>query len=390
MLTADNETAFDRTSRLAMNPFMLRHLSNPFFFESPSNQWEFTDRVNEMKTLSGILSSAGRRVLTYGRRRMGKTSILEHAVRKLPGKFLLVDVSTAASVAELAKKLLAAMPLQDEGKFQKVLQFAQRYFKEVSIKAGKISLSTEFRPLNDESTMEDVLNLLNECAGADDAPWTIILDEFQEIRAIAGDKADWKLRGVIQKHRNLNYVFTGSDHRLVEWMTNPVAPFFKQLQQIEIGPIDPTHLAGWLRERAKVGGMTKFPYAEQIVAMAGPCTGDVVRLAKTVFDFAGEGQAGDVVSKAFDAIALIELNTEFNAHWRSIGSTPARSMLRAIAAGQQPTSAETLQQYGIRSASTAGTAVAWLLDKQFLVRTAEGKVAFDNPFYRRWVQFNAA
>ena len=50
---------------------------------------------------------------------------------------------------------------------------------------------------------------------------------------------DWRLRGIIQGHKNLNYIFTGSDHRLIGWMTDPTAPFFKQLAQMEVGPIDP-------------------------------------------------------------------------------------------------------------------------------------------------------
>lgn len=360
--------------------------ANPFFFESPSNRWEFTDRVTEMKTLSSLLTQRGRRLLVYGRRRMGKTSLIEEAARRIKGHFLLVDVSTAASVSDLANKLLAAMPRQ-ERRFADVLALAQKYFKQVTVAAGKISLGAEFR-MSDEASLEGVLNLIDEAAQDDDVPWTVVLDEFQDIRTIAGDKADWRLRGYIQKHRALNYVFTGSDHRLVEWMTNPAAPFFKQLHQLEIGPIDPAHLADWIRARAKTGGIPKFPHAEQIASLAGPCTGDIVRLAKTVFDLAAADAKGDLVAKAFDLIALVELNAEHNQFWRSISSVQDRSVLRAIALGLPPTSSDTLKKLGIRSASSAGTAVARLLDKQFLTRTEEGRVIFDRPFFRRWVEFN--
>jgi uncharacterized protein len=369
---------------------MASKLSNPFFFETPSNKWEFTDRASELKQLGNLLSSAGRRILIYGRRRMGKTSLLEEAARRLGGKLILVDVSTAASVAELSEKLLAAAPKPDEDRFQRVLKVAQSVFKSVTVKAGKISLGGEFRPLNDEKTLESALDFLHECSAIEDSKWTVAFDEFQDLRVIGGDKADWRLRGVIQKHRHLNYVFSGSDHRIVDWMTNPAAPFFKQLQQLEIGPIPTDLLCPWLCGRSRAGGMGRFPFAERIVEVAGPCTGDIVRLAKAVFDLAHDGTKGDIVASAFDAISLVELNTEFNALWRNIQSSAARSMLRAIAEGQPPTSAETIKRYGIKSASTAGTAVASLLDRMILARDAKGRVIFDSPFFRRWVEFNAA
>ena len=39
----------------------------------------------------------------------------------------------------------------------------------------------------------------------------------------------------------------------------------------------------WLKARAKIGGLADLEQAEDIVAAAGPCTGDIVRLAKAVF-----------------------------------------------------------------------------------------------------------
>ncbi len=366
----------------------MSRLVNPFFFESPSDRWAFTDRETLVPRLTELMQQRGRRLLLHGRRRMGKTSLLKNAALKAGATLLFVDISTAAGLNEVAKKLLAEAPVREGRGFTRALELAKKHLKSFSVSAHKLVLSGELRLEEGEQTLEQVLNYLNASAETADQMWTVAFDEFQDIRDMGGPKVDWKLRGIIQEHRHLNYLFTGSDHRLVAWMTDPSAPFFKQLQQMEVGAIDGAHLAAWIERRAKTGGLPRFPYGELIVAQAGPCTGDVVRLAKAVFDLAAGGREGNLVPVAFDAIALVELNGEFNASWRSLSPTQ-KPVLRALAAGRPPTASETLREYGLKAASTAQKAVEGLIERQFLVREG-GRVVFDSPFFRRWVDFNGA
>lgn len=360
---------------------------NPFFFEVPSDRWSFTDREQPLRTLQDLMGERGRRVLVFGRRRMGKTSLIRNAAEKAKVTFVFCDVSTAASTGELARKLLDSAPAEKGARLAQALTIATKYLKSVSIEAGKVALSGELRQEDAVRTLEGVLNTLNERAADDGEAWTVCFDEFQELRALGGDRIDWQLRGIMQEHRHLNYLFSGSDHRIVGWMTEPAAPFFKQLHQIEVGPIDPAHLAGWIAERAKRGGLPDFPHGEEIVRMAGPCTGDIVRLAKSAFTLAAGGTKKDVVSTAFDVIAGVELTTEFVSHWRSL-PVNQRAILRAIAAGRAPTASDTLREYGLKAPSTASTAIEALVERQFLARDHSG-IIFDNPFFRRWVELNA-
>lgn len=361
-------------------------ITNPFFFESPSDKWSFTDREALTDKLLQLMRESGRRLLIFGRRRMGKTSLLKNAAEKAKVTFIYCDISTAANLSEVARKLMDEAPPEEGGRLSKALEIAGKYLKSVGVSASKITITGELRPLDGNKTLEGVLNTLNERAAQNDEIWTVCLDEFQEIRALGGPKVDWQLRGIMQGHRNLNYIFTGSDHRIVGWMTEPTAPFFKQLQQMEVGPIERDHMARWIERRAKMGGLSPFPYGAQIVDKAGPCTGDIVRLAKTVFGLAIGRAPKDIVSAAFDSIALVELRAEFLNHWRDL-SINQRGVLRAIADDKPPTAMATLREYGLRAASTAGTAVEALVDRQFLTRT-DDSIIFDNPFFRRWVQSN--
>ena len=362
-------------------------LVNPFFFESPSDEPGFTDRAELLPRLTQIMTEKGRRALVHGRRRMGKTSLIRHAARLSRKTFIYCDVSIPASLTELAKHLLAGIPKPETSQVGRLLEIANRRLKTVSVTAKNIlSLVAEIRPDEAEKTLEDVLGTLNDLAADQDDIWTICLDEFQMIQRLGGDGIDWKLRGIMQDHRNLTYIFSGSDHRLIEWMTAADAPFFKQLQHIEVGPIEPGHLAGWIGKRAARGGLAPFPWAEEVIAAAGPCTGDIVRLAHQVFDLAASGAKGKLVAQGFDRIALEELKGPFLEKWGEL-YPPQRSVLRAIADGQSPSSEATLRNYNLRTASTATTAVRALVKTQVLIRI-NGTVGFDNPFFKRWVAYS--
>ena len=359
---------------------------NPFFFESPADRWAFTDREELLPALQSTLAEQGRRVLLYGRRRMGKTSLIQNAARKAKADLIYTDLSTASDLTEVANKLLHAVPEAETGLADKAVKLLKKHFRAVTMTGGKWKLSADLRPESSEANLESVLNYIDDYAGLVDRPVTVCFDEFQDIRTLGGPKAEWKLRGVIQPHRRVNYFFSGSDHRLLQWMTEPHAAFYKQVQTIEVGPIPAAKLASWVNERSQRGGLVGADFGAEVVALAGPCTGDVVRLAKTVFELRATGKKGSV-HDAFDEIALKELHNEFVGLWRPCTSVQ-RAVLRALAAGLPPQAADTLHAFGIRSASSAQTAITSLTDSQLLTRVNDTLV-FDNPFFNRWVAANA-
>jgi hypothetical protein len=364
-------------------------LVNPFNFESPADRWTFTDREELLPVLRQAMGERGRRLLLYGRRRMGKTTLIRNAARLAKVPFLYVDLAAAASLTEVANKLLQAVPQPGEDVAAKVLGLIRRHFKNLTFSAhGYFSLGGDFREKEAAANLDDVLNFINARADVTDELVTVCFDEFQDIRTLAGDRGEWRLRGLIQEHRNLNYFFSGSDHRLLEWMTEPNAAFFKQVQTVHVGPIAPGLLGDWIDARAQMGGLQGAGWGNEVVALAGPCTGDVVRLAKTVFDFHAAKRGAQAATAAFDAIALVDLRDEFVGRWHQC-SASQRGVLRAIALGKAPHAADTLAAFGIRSASTAQSAIDALFDKQILTRDAE-QLIFDNPFFRRWVEANAA
>ena len=356
-------------------------IANPFNFETPADRWSFTDREELLPRISAILNRPKQRALVHGRRRVGKTSLIKHAAVAAKKPFAFIDLSTANDLNEVARKLIGSFPV-DENLGSKLMRLLRKHVERVSLKGGHFSLGGDLRAPA-EKTLESALSFLDEYALTSDQCLTVCLDEFQDLRRLAGDRAEWQLRGTIQHYQRLSFIFSGSDHRLLQWMTEPNAAFFKQLELIEVGAIDPDLLAMWINGRSHKGGLTGSSFGAAVVSAAGPCTGDVVRLAKQVFDFAATGRKGDIVSQGLDAIALEYLTPEFGTIWRPLPQSQ-RMLLRAIADDQPRFARTTLDRYGL-SVGSVGTAQTALFDKQILTLVGD-QVVFDSPFFRRWVR----
>lgn len=358
---------------------------NPFNYETPANRWSFTDREEILPRIVRAMKERGRRVLAYGRRRMGKTSLIDYAALKSGVVWLSVDLSKATDIDEVARKLMSQLPPSRKERVEKTLRALSKY---VHLGFSRGGFEAKARvPGQEHITFGEALDFINDRAEIEDTCTTIGFDEFQDIRDLMGPKGEWKLRGIIQKHQHVSYVFSGSKNQMLQWMTEPKAAFYKQLDTIEIGHIDPDLLAIWVDERARRGGLPDFSHGKAIVASAAPCTGDVVRLAKTVFQLASEQRKGDIVRIGMDQVALGELNGEHTRIWQRL-SQPMRASLRAIAAGLPPFATTTLARYGIRSASTASSAIEAMVERELLIHEQDGLI-FDSPFFRRWVQANS-
>ena len=362
---------------------------NPFFFETPADRWSFTDREELLPLIQKILKERGRRVLFYGRRRMGKTSLIENAAAGGRPPMVRVDLSTVVSLTEAATKLLNQLPEPRESLAARTLKLVQEKLGGVSFSAWKFSFRADIRQEAGQANLEQSLDFIAALGEMEDVAYTIWFDEFQDIWKLGGDDIEWRLRGVTQKHRHLNYFFSGSDHRLLKRMTDPKGAFFKQLETVEVGPIDPTLFGKWVDGRMHRGGVNEPGLGEETVALAGPCTGDIVKLAKTVFDVvAGAKPDPKAVQRAMDDISLRQLQNEHATYWRD-RTLLQRALLRALADGRQPLSMETGAIYGIRSPSSGGAALEALVDSQLLTRDlATNQILFDSPFFKRWVAAN--
>jgi len=379
----------------ANNPFQIHGLARGPFF---------TDRADEIRRIAAALSTPGTKLLLVGRRRMGKSSALaeaaERARRRHKTVVLEVDLSTVSSLADVGTRLLdaafAALGRRWKDVTATLLQRLQLGVRLVPDATGTMGASFDVAlrdadPVAQQRALERVLDTIAEIGGAKGRRVSIILDEFQRVGHVGGEAAEWHLRGVVQKHDTVSYVFAGSELGVIERMTAERGAFYELLTPLPFGPIDPGHMTAWIRDRMRgVGLAATEEVARRCLALAGDRTRDVVLLAHHTVLEARSGRSKVVtteqVNRAFAAL-VDEQDLQWGARWARL-TVGMQQVLRAVAAGTSGlTSAAMRRDFGLGPTGTVTNAASALMERELLLRTPDLAVGyrFDNPYFRGWV-----
>lgn len=373
----------------------------PFAIHGRATGQYFADRADEVKHVLAVMRAPGAKLLVRGRRRMGKTSILDvagaRAVR-LGTPVLFADLSTTQTLAEVASRLMLAANEAMGRRWQaNLLDLAKRLTQSVQLTfddSGHPSLGLSpalFGAKSDTQaqTLSDVLDAINAMATTKRQPVAIVLDEFQEIEQM-GDRAAWRLRGTMQRHDAVSYICAGSRQSIIDAMTGANGAFYKLLDPpLEVGPIAPAFFAKWIESRLTTHGIAVGAgVGARCVELAGPSTQDVMLLARTLWERnIGAGKANhSAVDEAFAAVVSM-LDEDLRREWERC-STAQQQALRAIAGATTGlTTAETIAEFGLGPSGTVTSSVSALTDREVVRKepdAAPGYV-FDRPFMRGWV-----
>ena len=350
------------------------------------------------------LREPGAKLLVYGPRRMGKTSLLDVALQRLGRqghRGLLADLSKASTVTDMAFRVLGAAgrvlgpdwkPFWHDlaGRLSAVATWAPDPVTGALVPRFELGLRRAEVP-DQHTTLGTVLDAIEASAKAKKTPVGIVLDEFQEICRFGGERAEWQLRGVVQHHRYVSYVFAGSEEHLIRQMVGPSRAFYGMLDLLHVEPMDPVHLSRWLDERMATAGVQAAGAGERLVAIAGPRTGDVVHVARHCFDVARAGgvAAPDVADRAF--LEVVSGQDDALLAWWSSLTPLQQNVLRAVAdGGAALTGAEARDRFALTSSSAVAQTLAAFVEQGRLVRTdSPAGYDFDSPFARGWVILNA-
>jgi hypothetical protein len=373
---------------------------NPFPISGVVTGGDFTDRETETARVRRALDTPQDFLLVYGPRRMGKTSLLrvvQEEMRAVDRPVVLVDLSTAGSLAEMTTRLLQAATRELGRAWRDVAtELVQRLRAKVTfepdpsgivlpsldIGLGEADLATQ------RATFAGTLDAIEALAAAREKPLGVIIDEFQEIHRFGGETAEAHLRGVIQHHRHVRYVLAGSDERLITAMIGSSRPFYKLLTPLHVGPIDPAHLAGWIEQRMRAAGlhMVDEGVGALIVHVAGPRTRDVVQLAHEAFELGRP--SGEVTATTVEA-AFTRVVRGSDAPYRALWSSCTRvqqQVLRALAVRMTGlTSAAVRREFGLGASQSGLTRAAQALVARDILAPATDGYAYDDPFMRGWV-----
>lgn len=316
--------------------------ANPFEFGRAMQADAIVDREDELSRLVNAARS-GERLFLIGPRRYGKTSLLNVVQAQLEREGVLVlkyDVEKFESTRLLAKALLMGAIRGLTGPVDRISAMAGRQIKrffgslkpeltyDLAEQTWSISLLSERRTDDsDLPLLTEVLDGVEAMAKAQRKTVAVVLDEFQQLVAEDGIKAERQLRAAVQTHQHVSYLFAGSKTRLLTDMTSHHGrPFYRMGSSLFLGPVPRAAFIPFLREGFdKRGFKVAAGSVERILDLAEDVPYSVQRLAHRCWDLLAGSSGGhqhltpQFVERTLERIAL-EDDPAYTQIWMTLTS----------------------------------------------------------------------
>jgi len=223
----------------------------------------------------------------------------------------------------------------------------------------------------------------------------VALDEFQAIGGFNGGSVEHAMRAAVQHHREVGYVFAGSEPSLMERMLGPRRPFYKAGPVMRLEKIPADEFAAFIDARFERSGMRpEAGLGATIVELAGNLPYDVQRLAHETWDTVhaaprvrGRGARRATLDDLHAALKrlLAEQQMMFEAVWQRL-TLAQRAVLRAVVLEEEGglLSADVRTRHRLGGPSTVQAALAALVREDLVTRDAERYTVVDS-LLREWV-----
>jgi len=385
---------------------MARPHPNPFIIGTLATGAGFADRTAELARVEQALGSPGGRLVVFGERRLGKSSTLGMAaarLRKQGRAVAIIDLATATTAEDAVRRVLEAVRRAIGQDWQQWLPSLLRRLRATVTLAPQadpsglspIAVTLEPRLAGERATqvLGDALLAVQAEVSRRRKRLGIVLDEFQRLRELdaKGEGSWWPLKAALEGSPDVSYVLAGSERSLIEQLVaDKKQALWKLADVLPMGPIPQREMAAWLHARAAATGQDWSPaVVEAVVRLAGDRTRDIVQLARAVWD-ASHGQkapADASVSAALDTL-VGEQAALHRRVWADCSRT-AQLLLSVLTIEPDVRflAEETLRRHRLGAKTTVQRTLRGLVERELLVvRPQRGGYAFDDPFFRRWIE----
>ncbi len=376
---------------------MLKNVqNNPFILRPYVSKEFFCDRKQEMNDIIRFLEN-GANVSLITMRRIGKTGLIlrtfdELRTKKCGYRTIYADIFSTQNVDDFVSTLASAVVAQAKESgvkaFFSVLGGIRPLLSYDPV-SGQPQVSVIFQ--NDAqrfSTIESIFDYLENLG----EKVVVAIDEFQQIREYENVNMEGFLRSKIQHLKNVSFIFSGSDKRLMtDMFEGEKSPFYQSVTNVPLDKIDSQIYASFITELFEKGGKHIEKSAVDYILNWSRChTLYTQTLCNFTYMLSGEEVNIEDVYKAIDLIFRTEADKFYTiramltkGQWKYLECVAKEGTLR------QPTSGKFLNKYDIGTAASSKRMLKSLLDKELLyeTRTEEGsEYCVYNVFLSRWLE----
>jgi hypothetical protein len=367
-----------------MNPFLIKGYKSPQYF---------CNRVKESETLISAIRN-NQDITLFGPRRFGKSALIHHVFHKLKREFVCVyaDIWGTSSTEEFTKELVNGIISSKVFAKQKTSSKLFNLLKSIgaSFSIGLDGLPSVDIIYNDRNqhfkSLEELFKFLNQL----EISILFAIDEFQEIKKYDNDVPfEGKLRTLTQQSNNIVFLYSGSEHHLLNEIFNEYSmPFYQSTRMVSIGKIERKDYYTFIARKFKKARKEINPeIINHILEISHLHTYYVQAIANFLYS---QEETPSSISE-FDVLYR-EFILEKSVFYSELPERLTKqqfSTLKGIAKSGivgNPTSASFMEISKIRSSSSMYRAVKSLQDKQLIIKE-EGKLRLYDVFLEHYLKY---
>ena len=368
---------------------------NPFVVSGKIPTEFFCDRIEESAQLEKSLSNQLNVVLTSPRR-MGKTSLIDYTFNKPDIKTEYICVSVDILHTTTFREFIFAL---GSAVFESVATKSDKLRKKFVTLLKSLSASFGYDPVQNTPTFdirlgdiqqpEYTLREIFEYLDAVNKRCLVIIDEFQQITRYPEKNIEALLRTYIQKMSNVNFVFSGSQRRLMEEMFfSAKRPFYQSAKPLRLGSIPLDVYSDFVIRHFRNAGkdIQREAFALVYETFWG-VTFYVQRLMKDAFAETPIGECCDTEAVSQLIGAYVEENDSRMREQLSFITETQKELLYAIHEEKQAraiTSAAFNKKHRLRSPSSTQSAALKLLEYDLITQN-EKIYSLSDPLMSLWL-----
>lgn len=352
-------------------------VKNPFIVTGKIEPEYFCDRVNESARLIKSITN-GNNLVVISPRRMGKTGLIQFCYDKpeIANEYytFFIDVLHTSSLREFTYLLGRTIYDTLLPRSHKMVNLFIQTIKSINGKFGFdpiTNLPTFNIELGDiempEYTLEEIFRYLANA----DKPCIVAIDEFQQIAKYPEKNIEALLRTHIQKLKNSNFIFAGSErHMMQEMFISSARPFYNSADILELKAIVPEIYVPFVLEHFE--RRNKRISAENVKWVYDLFKGHTYYIQRTFNESYADTADNEECTREIIDGAISNMVAYNDTIFREILSNipeKQKALLYAIAKdgeAMQITSAQFIKRHALSSASSVQAAIKKLLERDIV------------------------
>lgn len=371
-------------------------MKNPFVYNAIVTGDHFCGRSKYIQDIVGRINNSVN-ILLFSKRRYGKTSLLKEIFEShLPKNFMkiYIDLFSITDETDFAKQVSIGIANSDYKKdITTRLKDLGNILKNVRLSvspdpSGGISLTPTLDSGGFDFLVwfENTFENLNSFLKKNNMKGCIIFDEFQQISSIKDHDLEALLRGKVQQHNQLSYVFTGSkQHILANMFINTSRPFYTLADIIELMPIDKHEFYDFVSAKFRINNKhiseTDF---ELIYDLSFGETRFIQKLCHYLFENESEEINKELILCVLKDITLSNDNFFRNYFPNSFTAAQRKALLILSQRSENLFSREIISKYDI-STATLQRALKTLEEKLAIYKDGDQYKIYDVEFFH-WLK----